>query len=157
MLRADRGLPWGAQTAGGLMKSVSCVVAAAIAVAGCAKGPDSISATYVSPIGYQHYTCEQISAEATRLSHKAQELAGVQQKKATGDAVAMGVGLVLFWPALFLIKGNDEKAGELARVRGEMEAIQQASIQKNCGIQFEAPKPPAEEKVASTSKKKHRD
>jgi hypothetical protein len=138
------------------MKSVSCVIAVAIAVAGCAKGPDRISATYVSPIGYQHYTCEQISAEATRLSHKAQELAGVQQKKATGDAVAMGVGLVLFWPALFLIKGNDEKAGELARVRGEMEAIQQASIEKNCGIKFEAPKS-VEEKVAKTDKKKHRD
>ena len=58
----------------------------------------------------------------------------------------MGVGLVLFWPAMFMIKGNDEKTAELARVRGEMEAIQQASIEKNCGIQFEAPKP-AEEKA----------
>jgi hypothetical protein len=143
--------------AGGLMKSVSCVIAAAITVAGCAKGPDSISATYVSPIGYQSYSCDQISAEATRLSHKAQELAGVQQKKATSDAVAMGVGLVLFWPALFMIKGNDEKAGELARVRGEMDAIQQASIEKNCGIEFEAPKPPEGEKVASADKKKRRD
>ena len=66
----------------------------------------------------------------------------------------MGVGLVLFWPALFFIKGNDEKAGELARVRGEMEAIQQASIEKNCGIKFEAPKPA---EVAKADKKKHRD
>ena len=138
------------------MKSVSCVIAAAIAVAGCAKGPDKISATYVSPIGYQHYTCDQIAQEGMRLSNKASELAGVQQKKAQNDAVAMGVGLVLFWPAMFLIGGNDEKTAELARVRGEMEALQQASIQKNCGIQFEAPKPPAEEKVAST-KKKNRD
>ncbi len=130
------------------MKSVSCILAASFAVVGCAKGPDSISATYVSPIAYQHYSCDQISAEATRLSHKAQELAGVQQKKAQGDAVAMGVGLVLFWPALFMIKGNDEKAGELARVRGEMEAIQQAAIQQNCGIQFEATPPPKADKVA---------
>jgi hypothetical protein len=138
------------------MKTVSCVVAAAIAVAGCAKGPDSISATYVSPIGYQHYSCEQIAAEATRLSNKASELAGIQQKKANSDAVAMGVGLVLFWPAMFMIRGNDEKTAELARVRGEMEAIQQASIEKNCGIQFEAPKP-AEQKVAAADKKKRRD
>jgi hypothetical protein len=139
------------------MKSVTCIIAAAIAVAGCAKGPDSISATYVSPIGYQAYSCEQIAAEATRLSNRASELAGVQKKKATSDAVAMGVGLVLFWPAMFMIKGNDEKTAELARVRGEMEAIQQASVAKNCGIKFEAPPPPAEEKVASADKKKRRD
>ena len=68
----------------------------------------------------------------------------------------MGVGLVLFWPAMFMIKGNDEKTAELARVRGEMEAIQQASIEKNCGIKFEAPKPAAEEKVAQADKKKRR-
>ena len=139
------------------MKSVCCIVAAATVFAGCAKGPDKISATYVSPIGYQHYSCEQIAQEGARLSAKASELTGVQQKKAQNDAVAMGVGLVLFWPALFMVRGDDEKTAELARVRGEMEAIQQASIAKNCGIQFQAPPPPAPEKVASANKKKNRD
>jgi hypothetical protein len=46
------------------------------------------------------------------------------------------VGVVLFWPSLFFIDGDDQKTAELANLRGQMEAIEQASIQKNCGIQF---------------------
>ena len=30
----------------------------------------------------------------------------MQNQKATGDAVAMGVAVVVFWPALFLLKGD---------------------------------------------------
>ena len=42
----------------------------------------------------------------------------------------------VFWPALFFVKGDDAKTAELARLKGETEAIEQASIRKNCGIQF---------------------
>ena len=123
------------------MGTTHWAVMAALVVSGCAKGSSSISASYVNPVMYQSFDCEQIKAEAMRLSIKASELAGTQDQKAKNDAVAMGVGLVLFWPALFFIKGNDERAGELARVRGEMDAVQQASIQKSCGIEFKAPEP----------------
>ena len=54
----------------------------------------------------------------------------------------MGVGLVLFWPSLFFIKGDGATAAELGRLKGEMDAIEQASIQKNCGIQFQRAAPP---------------
>ena len=46
------------------------------------------------------------------------------------------VSLVLFWPAAFMIRGNGESAAELGRLKGEMQAIEQANIQKNCGINF---------------------
>lgn len=58
---------------------------------------------------------------------------GAQKKQADTDAVAMGVGLVLFWPALFFLAGDDQKE-ELARLKGEYEALQQAAIQKDCEI-----------------------
>jgi hypothetical protein len=123
------------------MRSVHCAVAAALAVSGCAKGASSISPSYVSPVMYQSLDCQQISAEGMRLSMVASNLSGMQDQKAKNDAVAMGVGLVLFWPALFFIKGNDEKAGELAMVRGQMDALQQAAILKNCGIEFKVAEP----------------
>jgi hypothetical protein len=47
----------------------------------------------------------------------------------------MGVGLVVFWPALLFIPGKDQSA-EVSRLKGEMEALEQAAIAKNCGIQF---------------------
>lgn len=49
----------------------------------------------------------------------------------------MGVGLIIFWPALLFTKGNDENTAELARLKGQMDAIEQASIQKRCGITFQ--------------------
>ena len=77
---------------------------------------------------------EGITLEGQRVSARAAQVTGTQEQKASNDAVAMGVGLVLFWPALFFIKGDSQTAGEVARLRGEMDAIQQASITNNCGI-----------------------
>jgi hypothetical protein len=116
------------------MRKVLSGAAIAALLAGCATQPKDISAAYVSPMLYDNFTCEQLIAEGQRVSGRAAELTGAQQKKADGDAVAMGVGLILFWPALFFIKGDKETAGELGHLKGEMDAIQQASIRKNCGI-----------------------
>ena len=33
--------------------------------------------------------------------------------------------------------GNDHTAGELSRPKGEMEAVERMSIQKNCNLQFQ--------------------
>jgi hypothetical protein len=116
---------------------------AAMALACCAKDANQVGATYVSPITYQSYTCPQLAEEAQRVSARAAEASGVQDQKATNDKVAMGVGLVIFWPALLFTKGNDENTAELARLKGSMDAIEQASIQKHCGLTFQhAPPPP---------------
>lgn len=112
-------------------------IALTISVAGCASKPRDIEAAYVSPLAYEPYTCEQLGAEAQRISARAASATGAQEKKATGDAVAVGVGLVLFWPALFFIKGKGANEAEIARLKGEMEAVEKVSIQKNCGFQFQ--------------------
>ncbi len=93
----------------------------------------------------RNLTCQQLSAEAARVSGRAAELAGRQNKNATNDAVMTGVALVLFWPAAFAVKGDNATAAELSRLKGEKEAIEHASVAKNCGIVFRpgAPTPPA--------------
>ncbi|WP_460449076.1 hypothetical protein [Alsobacter sp. SYSU BS001988] len=127
------------------MSKISRAVAVlgCVSVAACASRSENIAAAYVSPVSYQSWSCSQISEEAARVSSRAAQLAGVQDSKATGDAVATGVGVVLFWPALFFIKGEGATAGELARLKGEMEAIEQVSVQKRCGIQFRRATPGA--------------
>ncbi len=131
----------------------SCVALTCMAVllGGCAKDASDIRAAYVSPILYQNYTCAQLGQEATRISAKAAETAGVQNQHATNDKVAMGVGMVVFWPALFMMKGNDENAVQLAQLKGQMDAIEQTSIQKKCGITFQRVKPKAPESAQPTS------
>lgn len=114
-----------------------CLVGlAAILAAGCATRAENIAAAYVSPLTYGPYSCAQLSVEAARVSSRAIALSGAQDSKATGDAVATGVAIVIFWPAAFFIKGDGATGAELARLKGEMEAIEQVSLQKKCGIEF---------------------
>lgn len=116
---------------------------AAIALGACAKPADQIAPAYVSPLQYEKYSCGQLAEEAQRISARAAQAAGVQDQRASSDAVMTTVGAIIFWPALFAVGGNDAQTYELARLKGEMEAIEQASIRKNCGFQFQRTPPPS--------------
>jgi hypothetical protein len=122
--------------------SVWTVLALSSALIGCASSADKIGGQYVSPLQFSNYDCSQLSMEAQRISARVAQLSGVQDQKASNDAVATGVAIVIFWPAAFLVGGNDQTTAELARLKGEFEAIEQVSIQKRCGIQFERAPPP---------------
>ena len=120
-----------------------CILGAASILAGCATRSGDIAAAYVSPIQYQTYSCAQLSEEAARVSSRAAIASGTQDQNATNDAVATGVALVLFWRAAFMVKGNGANAQEVAQLKGDMDAIEQANIQKRCGIQFHRAAPSA--------------
>lgn len=132
-----------------MRKLVSALMISSFLVASCAANPDKISPAYVSPIQYQSYNCNQIRQEMMRVSRHVNEITGKQQSQADGDAVALGVGLVLFWPALFFMIGKD-KEEELARLKGEYDALEQTAIQKECDVaaEIEAAKKMKEEREA---------
>lgn len=130
-----------------MRKAVVISTIAAFTLTACADTSDNVQSTYVSPINYQSFSCAQIEQEARRVAARTSQVAGVQDKNAQGDAVATGVALILFWPAAFFVGGNKENAAELARLKGEMEALEQASIQKNCGIVFRASAPAENEET----------
>lgn len=113
------------------MKKLVCGVVLAAFTSACASSPSTITAQYVSPLQYQNYSCEQLGLESQRIGARVSEVTGQQQTKANNDALATGVGVVLFWPALFFLGGGD-KSQELSRLKGESDAIQQVAIQKNC-------------------------
>jgi hypothetical protein len=52
-----------------------------------------------------------LGEEAQRVSARAAEAAGAQDQMATNDTVATIVGVIVFWPALFMVKGNDTVTG----------------------------------------------
>jgi hypothetical protein len=118
------------------MKRQIVVAMSCIALVGCASRSKDVSAAYVSPVLYQGLTCEQLALEAQTISSRAAMAMGQQDQKATNDAVAVTVGLVIFWPALFFMSGASAPTAEVARLKGEMQAIEQASIRNNCGIAF---------------------
>lgn len=103
----------------------------------CAKKAENVAAAYVSPLAYEQFNCRQLAEEAGRVSQRAGELSGVQDRKRTGDIVATTAAVIVFWPAAFLVSGDDAQTAELARLKGEFEAIQKVSVQKGCATRFE--------------------
>lgn len=121
---------------------ILCVAVCCVALAGCASKSSDITAAYVSPVMYQNHTCQQLALEAQGVSARAAQVAGAQDAKRSNDAVATGVAVVVFWPAAFLVGGDGPTAAELGQLKGQMVAIEQASIVKKCGIQFQGQRPP---------------
>jgi hypothetical protein len=120
-------------------KTIAIAVGLGLALSSCASKPKDIEAAYVSSTLYESLSCDRLREEATAVSARAIAASGAQQKKADNDAVAVGVGLVIFWPALFFAKGDGASAAEVSRLKGEMKAIETASLKNNCGIRFEDP------------------
>ena len=110
---------------------------AAVALAGCASSAADITPSYVSPMIYQGYTCQQLAMEAQSVSARAASLSGAQDSQRTKDAVATTAAVIIFWPAAFLVGGDKATAAELGQMKGQMVAIEQASIGKKCAIQFQ--------------------
>ena len=112
------------------------MIIAASTLTGCASSSSEIKAAYISPIQYQNLTCPQIGQEMERVSRRASEAAGVQDSQKSQDGWVTAGAIILFWPAAFFIKGDGQNAAELARLKGEFEALERASIEKNCNLQI---------------------
>lgn len=97
------------------------------ALPGCLNMPtktSQITATHVSDIKYQNYTCTQLSAEYNSFSRREAQLVTAQdQRHSTSQVQAFwwGVG-----------QGDGIEASELAVVRGEREAIMRMMEKKGC-------------------------
>lgn len=118
------------------MKSI-LALGAVLAIGACASSPNKIAAQYVSPMQYQSYDCDQVSLEQARIERRTGELYASLKKQSDADKWQMGLGLLLFWPTLFMLEGGDgPEATEYARLRGEYNALSEVSIAKKCQLQF---------------------
>jgi hypothetical protein len=132
-----------------LKKLTASILAAAIGLAGCATSSKDIASTYVSPLQYQNYDCAQLGLEAQRIQARVVETGGRLDQASSNDKAIMGVGLVLFWPALFALGGTKNQEAEFGRLKGEYDAVQKAAIDKKCSNAILTEKSPAA--AASTS------
>lgn len=117
--------------------------AVVVALAGCATASKDLSATYVSPLQYQSFDCAQLAAEVQRIQSRVSEVGGRLDQAASNDKAITGVGLILFWPALFALGGTKQQEAEYSRLRGEYDAVQQSAIAKKCTAVLAPPSAPA--------------
>jgi hypothetical protein len=121
------------------MKKLILAVLASTLVA-CASNPDKIDATYVSPLKYKDYDCDQIALEMDYVGQRTNNLYQRLKSESTADSWQMGVGLVLFWPSLFFLEGGDgPETVEYSQLKGEFKALRQNSVQRKCGIEGKSP------------------
>lgn len=99
---------------------------AAIAMAGCATRPESISASFVSHEKYMGQTCPQLTDSMAGARAKLAEYSKLQDSKANMDAATVFFVLV---PASKL---SGDHAGDVAKYKGEVEAIETAQIKTDC-------------------------
>ncbi|HEV7344392.1 MAG TPA: hypothetical protein VGN60_01985 [Devosia sp.] len=121
-----------------MIRQTVAALAVVSALAACATPPKDIAPAYVSTGLYENLSCAQLRREAEGVSARAAAAYGKQDKNRSSDAAMTGVAIVLFWPAAFFMKGDGADAAEVARLKGEMQAIEQVNRIKNCGITFAA-------------------
>lgn len=134
------------------MRAAIIAVAGVAILAGCATKPDDIAPSYVSSYTYEGMSCQRLSQEAQVVSSRAAAATGAQEKERSQDAAMTAVAVILFWPAAFAVGGDGAQAAEVAKLKGEMQAIEDVSRRKGCNIQFQrAPTPSAARSAAQPS------
>ena len=99
---------------------------------GCAHSSDEIVAQTVSPSTFDSYECEKIATERDRVSARLAELKTEVDETASDDELTTTVGILVFPPLLFFLKGDGAEADEYGRLKGEDAALQEAAAMKQC-------------------------
>jgi hypothetical protein len=115
----------------GLRRVLGVAIAAAY-LGACTKPPDKVDARYVSPTTYQNWSCDQLVEERRRLTAEVERVSGLQRENANADAALMGVGLIIFWPALIGLAATTDRKEELGRLKGEFDAVDVQTKAKQC-------------------------
>jgi len=118
------------------------IVALCAASGGCASSAADISPAYVLASGLSELHLPAAGDGGSGHIDQATTLSGAQDKQRTNDGLATAAAVVIFWPAAFFVGGDKQTAAELAQMKGQMVAVEQASNAKKCGIQFQGPRPP---------------
>lgn len=96
---------------------------------GCATHPDNIAPSYVSEFSYMHYTQQQLAAEQSRVISALSRATNAQRKARSNDTL----GVIFLGLPVSSLSGSNQ-AGEVARLKGELEAIQKAAASKGFNI-----------------------
>jgi len=111
------------------------------ACSACAPTPESIQPAYVSEVPYQSWSCQQLGEELGRLNTALATASAQQNSARTNDTV----GIILIGLPVGSMSGQSI-APQIARYKGEQEAVNRAMIRGQCGEMMRTypPPPPAQ-------------
>ena len=113
------------------IKNQTLLVSIVVLLCGCAAKPESIAPSYVSPVGYLNWDCEQLAGEQGRLVASLATASDAQRQARSNDTV----GVIFLGLPVSSLSGSNQ-ASNIARLKGELEALQKAIIEKKCGTEI---------------------
>ncbi|MDO8385389.1 MAG: hypothetical protein Q7T13_03190 [Polaromonas sp.] len=102
------------------------LAAISIVMAGCANRPESIRASHVSHEKFTHLDCTALATKMASTRADLDKFSKMQDTKANGDAF----GVFLLGIPFSKLSGDHE--GDVARLKGEVEAIETAQVKGQC-------------------------
>ena len=109
-----------------ILRTTMLVTVASAFVGGCATRPESISASFVSHEKFMDQTCPQLTDTMADARAKLTEFSKLQDSKANTDAATV------FFVLIPASKLSGDHAGDVAKYKGEVEAIETAQIKLKC-------------------------
>ena len=117
-----------------LMKKIIILITLSFLVVSCATSPDKLTTQYIPASTYSNLSCDQIAGSLRQKNSRMESLYASLKSESQTDSTQMAVGLLLFWPTLLFLEGSDSPdAATYSRLKGEVEALNEISITKNCG------------------------
>jgi hypothetical protein len=96
---------------------------------GCATRPEKIAPSYVSDMTYRNWECDELAREQSILASKIASESDAQQKASAKDAAG-----VFFLGIPVASMSGEDRAYEIARLKGELKALERATMAKNCNL-----------------------
>ena len=121
-----------AMTLRSLLKPAALAATLVACLAGCASRAVDVRPLPASPAEFMAWDCARIDDERDLVQQRATDVAWTVDERVGNNILALGVGVTVFWPALFAMRPDGLEAADLARLKGRYEALAVASRDKGC-------------------------
>lgn len=103
------------------------------ALAGCASRSVDVAPQPSDPAQFGGWTCEAMFDEMDRVQQRAADVAYAVDARHGNNVIALSLGVMVFWPALFAMRPDGPDAAELAQLKGRHDALRVAAAGSRCG------------------------
>ena len=100
---------------------------------GCATRSADVAPRAGDPALYAAWDCERLFDEIDRVQQRAADVAYAVDARVGNNMIALGLGVMVFWPALLAMRPDGMEAAELSELKGRFEALRTAADRKSCG------------------------
>ena len=120
------------------MRAVRFAMLAVVLCLGPSRAEEPSAA--VSPGSYRALTCPQIVQQARAVSRMGFVLSGLAPGTGGADGTETKSAIIIVWPPS--VSASPDKISKLRYAKSQIDALEQASIESQCSIEFQRPKIP---------------